>query len=199
MASVSLENLPLEILHVILGHLGVFTRRRPLSEPLFCLSNNYLVQPGGQQPASYPKECHLLRTMCLVSRRLRQLVEPILYQEFMPGYGEPWWYNHYTWDRRLTDFMRTVAYRRDHASYVRRIYIHPHLMTDLGIEEPKEVSPLYSRPITRQEAQDTLREVAQALGNNDLRPLSAGDLLAGLIAELPNLEHLSLHIDVGVM
>jgi hypothetical protein len=90
MTSDGLENLPLEILHMILGHLGVCTRGRPLSKPLFCLSNNTLVQPGGQQPASYPQERHLLRTLCLVSRRLRQQVEPVLYQEFMPGYGEPW-------------------------------------------------------------------------------------------------------------
>lgn len=112
------------------------THGRPLSEPLFCLSNNP-VQLGGQQPASYSEERHLLRTLCLVSRQLRQVVEPILYQEFMPGYGEPWCYNHYTWDRRLTAFMRTVAHRRDLAAHVRRIYIHPHLITDLGIEEPK--------------------------------------------------------------
>jgi hypothetical protein len=102
--------------------------------------------------------------------------------------------------------MRTVAHRRDLASYVRRIYIHPHLMTDLGIEESKgewaghsrEVSPQSSRPITRQEAQDILREVAQALGNDALSSLSASDLLAGLIAELPNLEHLSLHVGLPV-
>lgn len=124
----------------------------------------------------------------------------------MPGYGEPRCYNHYTWDRRLTTFMRTVAHRRDLASYVRRVYIHPYLKTDLGIEESKgewaehssEVSPESSRPITQQEAQDTLREVAQALGNDALSSLSASDLLAGLIAELPNLEHLSLHIGLPV-
>lgn len=102
--------------------------------------------------------------------------------------------------------MCTVAHRRGLATRVRRIYIHPHLITDLGIEESKEewagespeVFPQSSRPITQQEAQDTLREVAQALGNDALRSLSAADLIAGLMAELPNLGHLSLHIGVLV-
>lgn len=81
-------------------------------------------------------ERHLLRTLCLVSRQLRQLVEPILYQGFMPGYSASCRSNFYTWDRRLTAFMRTVAHRRDLAAHVRRIYIHPYLITDLSIEEP---------------------------------------------------------------
>lgn len=187
---------------MILGHLGVCTRGRPLSEPLFCLSHSYVVTPGGPQPPTYPEQRHLLRNLCLVSRQLRQLVEPILYQEFMPGYGDRWCYTRYTWDRRLTVFMRTVARRRDLAAHVRRIYIHPHLITDLGIGEPKKkwVAGVSQPPgpITRQEAQDTLQEVAQALGDDALRTLSADDVLAGLIAELPNLEHLSLHIELPV-
>jgi hypothetical protein len=73
-----------------------------------------------------------MRNLCLVSRHLRQVVEPILSQEFMLGHGEPRWYRHYTWDRRLTAFMRTVAHRRDPASLVKQIYIHPHLIRDFG-------------------------------------------------------------------
>lgn len=75
---------------MIIGHLGVCTRGHPVSEPLFCLSKNQGVQLGGQRPLSYAEERHLLRNLCLISQGLWQVVEPILYEEFMPGYGEPW-------------------------------------------------------------------------------------------------------------
>ncbi|KAL4871123.1 hypothetical protein BDV12DRAFT_194769 [Aspergillus spectabilis] len=42
----------------------------------------------------------------------------------MPGYGDSWRSDLYTWDGRLTSFMRTVARRRDLAATVKRIYVH---------------------------------------------------------------------------
>ncbi|RMJ23261.1 hypothetical protein PHISP_05869 [Aspergillus sp. HF37] len=55
-------------------------------------------------------------------------IQPILYREFMLGYGDSWRSELYTWDGRLLSFLRTVARRRDLAGFVRRIHILPHLL-----------------------------------------------------------------------
>ncbi|KAL4867295.1 hypothetical protein BDV12DRAFT_186813 [Aspergillus spectabilis] len=62
----------------------------------------------------------------LVSQNLCKTIQPILYHDFMLGYGDSWRSDLYTWNGQLTSFMRTVARRRDLAAPVRRIYIHPY-------------------------------------------------------------------------
>ncbi|KAJ5369261.1 uncharacterized protein N7496_009021 [Penicillium cataractarum] len=179
MAQVGPENLPPEVMYMILGYLGVPTWWQPSSGPQFCLSKSH---EKPDQPVWYSVQRNLLRNLCLVCREWRRLVEPILYQEFMPGHGGSWRSDSYTWDRRLTSY----------------------LLADLSIERPerakwaaaraREVPTPRPEPITWREAKDTLREIARALESDDLRTLSPSDLLAGLMAELPHLEHLSLQI-----
>ncbi|KAL3482602.1 hypothetical protein BJX62DRAFT_111042 [Aspergillus germanicus] len=49
----------------------------------------------------------------------------------MPGCRDSWETNLFSWDRRLTSFICTVAQRRDLAACVKRIYLHPRLLEPL--------------------------------------------------------------------
>ncbi|KAL5362316.1 hypothetical protein BJX96DRAFT_100120 [Aspergillus floccosus] len=203
MAPASLHRLPIEVLHIILGHLGFHcSGERPPEPPdaYFCGE-----QQRSDQPSWYSLKLQPLVSLCLVSRRLRNIAQHILYHEFMLGYGDSWRSELYTWDGRLTSFMRTVAQRRDLAALVRRIYIHPYLLESFGeeriIEEHCGNAPIWlvARAHPRQfigenEAQAALREVAHALKIEELQQLSARDLVTVLLLELPNLEHCSLQV-----
>jgi hypothetical protein len=101
--------------------------------------------------------------------------------------------------------MRTVAYRRDLAALVRRIYIHPYLLDYSGekkiVDKPCGNAPPWPvarrgprRFISENEAQAALREVADALKIEELLQLSARDLVTVLLLELPNLEHCSFQV-----
>jgi hypothetical protein len=71
-----------------------------------------------------------------------------------------------------------VAQRRDLAALVKRIYVHPYLLKFIGDEEAREA----------------LKQAAHALRIKSWQQLSGDDLVTILIAELPNLEHLSLQV-----
>ncbi|KAE8153223.1 hypothetical protein BDV25DRAFT_149886 [Aspergillus avenaceus] len=159
------------------------------------------------QPSWYSLKLQPLLSLCLVSKRLLNIVQPILYHDFMPGYGDSWRSDIYAWDRRLTSFMRTVAHRRDLAALVKRIYIHPYLIQKFSGEKGiMEYDPMWHRDIFKvvraeerksigeDEAQDTLRDVAHALGIQELQQLSVHDLVTVLIRELPNLDRCSFQI-----
>lgn len=79
-----------------------------------------------------PADIQALYSLCLVSRRLRDLAQPVLYHEFVPGYGvfghnafkfmnQP---EEYSWGRRLVPFLRTISMRRDLAAVVFTCYLH---------------------------------------------------------------------------
>lgn len=72
--------------------------------------------------------------------------------------------------------MQTVAQRRDLAALVKRVYVHSYLLESVGDEE----------------ARYALGQVANALGIKLWHQWSADELVTILIAELPNLEHLSI-------
>lgn len=201
MAPASLHRLPTEVLHLILGHLRF--PAEGYSEPpdaYFCGD-----QQEPDQPSWYSLKLQPLVSLCLVSRRLRSIAQPILYHSFMLGYGDSWRSNFYTWDGRLASFMRTVAQRRDLAALVRRIYIHPFLLESFGEERIIQADCIWGsvhrvgRAYPRQffsenEAQAVLRVVADALKIEELQQLSARDLVTVLLLELPNLEHCSLQV-----
>lgn len=130
------STLPSEILFLIFGH--------------FCSHCSLL-----------PRDDRVLFSLCLVSRRFRAIAQPILYHQFIPGYGDPWGDRH-SWDRRLTSFVRTIQKRRDLAVLVRWVYLHPCLLSSV----------------------------------RDVLDRSPGDWLAILIAQLPNLDHCSLQVDM---
>lgn len=112
MALGSLDRLPREIFDLLLGYLG-----------------------GQSTFQKYSLELQRLTSLCLVCRHLCGAVQPILYQEFMLGYGDSWRSDLYTWHGRLSSFMWTVAHRRDLAALVKRIYIHPYLVESFGKEK----------------------------------------------------------------
>lgn len=105
----------------------------------------------------------------------------------MPGYSDSWRSNLYSWDGRLTSFMRSVARRRDLAALVKRIYVHPSLV-DVYFQ-----TPLGRR--VEKEARDVLRLAGLGLRIEEPEQLSANDLVTLLIALLPKLQHCSLHVD----
>ncbi|KAK2757371.1 hypothetical protein FQN54_004886 [Arachnomyces sp. PD_36] len=73
--------------------------------------------------------------------------------------------------------MRTVAQHRDLAALVKRVHsIHSYLL----------------EPVSDEEARGALGKVANALGIKLWQQWSADELVTVLIAELPNLEHLSI-------
>ncbi|GES62571.1 hypothetical protein ATEIFO6365_0005071200 [Aspergillus terreus] len=216
MAPASLHRLPIEVLHMILGYLRFHCSGGRLPEPpdaYFCGD-----QQEPDQPAWYSLKLQPLVSLCLVSRRLCKVAQGFLYHDFMLGYGDSWRSELYTWDGRLTSFMRTVAHRRDLAAHVKRIYIHPYLLEcfdeEKALDEHEAASewpgsewpgpgcpstPMLHRAHPRQrisedEARSALREVAHALKIRSLKQLSARDLVTVLILELPNLEHCSLQV-----
>lgn len=69
-----------------------------------------------------------LVSLCLVSRRLRDVAQPFLHHEFVLGYGDSWRSASSSWDRRLTSFLRTIERRPDLATVVRRVSLHPKLL-----------------------------------------------------------------------
>lgn len=84
-----------------------------------------------QQHQQYPDESswysldrHALFSLCLMSRRLRDIAQPILYHEFALGAGDSWRSSRYAWDGRLPSFLRTLAERGDLAGLVRRVCVH---------------------------------------------------------------------------
>lgn len=69
-----------------------------------------------------------LVSLCLTSRRLRDVAQQVLHHEFVLGYGDSWRSASCSWDRRLTSFLRTVGTRADLAAAVRRVSLHPRLL-----------------------------------------------------------------------
>lgn len=202
MAPAGLEHLPTEILYMVLGFLGV--RCHGVSRPEAPLAYIGNEQQMSNEPSWYSLECQILSTLCLISKQMRSIFQPILYREFMPGYGDSWRSTlyKYKWEGRFTAFIRTMAERRDLASLVERIYIHPDLFRPFeendkaGLDIPEGRDDI-SQHIDNREAPDTaLNAVANALGVEEgLQQLSARDLVVFLIAQLPNLTHCTLQTD----
>lgn len=122
----ALDDLPTELLHMILGHLGCEPRNTGIIEPPD--AHFRYRQQKRDQPSWYSLKLQPIVRLCMVSRRLCNAIQPILHQEFMLGYGDSWLSEIYTWDGRLLSFVRTVAQRRDLASCVKRIHVVPYLL-----------------------------------------------------------------------
>jgi hypothetical protein len=123
--SLTLNHLPLEVLHIILVYLGIECRYTDHLEPP---DTPHRISQTPDQPSWYSLKLQPLLSLCLVSKRLCNVFQPILYHEFMLGCGDSWCSELYTWDGRLLSFLRTVARRRDLAGFVKRIRIVPHLL-----------------------------------------------------------------------
>ncbi|KAL4810801.1 hypothetical protein BDV18DRAFT_155414 [Aspergillus unguis] len=122
----ALDRMPPEILHITLSYLSIECRNLDTLEA----SNEhfrYSPQKPDQQSLSSLNLQHLY-SLCLVSKRLYNAIQPLLYREFTLGYGDSWKSEPYTWDGRLLSFLRTVARRRDLAGFVKRVHILPQLL-----------------------------------------------------------------------
>ncbi|KAJ0424966.1 hypothetical protein BJY00DRAFT_298899 [Aspergillus carlsbadensis] len=189
MPRAALGHLPLEITHLILGHLGFHSTSNLIPEPPDAYFRGDEQEPD--EPSWFSLKLQPLLSLCLVSKRWRDIAQPILYREFTLGYGESWRSEEYTWDGRLVAFMLTVARRRDLAALVKRIYIHPHLFAHVPPLEPP------SR-ITYEIAQGVLREIAEAFRVEGLEQFTPSDLIAVLIMQLPNLQHCGFQLQPEV-
>lgn len=111
---------------MILAHLGVDRRDTTNLEPPD--AHFRYSRQMRDRPSWYSLSLQPLLSLCLVSRRLCSVIQPILYSDFMLGYGDSWRSKLYTWDGRLLSFLQTVARRRDLAGFVKRIHLLPHLL-----------------------------------------------------------------------
>ncbi|RMJ15727.1 hypothetical protein CDV36_004562 [Fusarium kuroshium] len=98
---------------------------------------------------------------------LYAVAQEILYHEFILGYGDSWKSKKYSWDRRLTSFMRTMSRRRDLAARVQRVSIHPLLLEPFDKPRDAKKSPRLMRAPAIGEARMALKRSAAAL-NVDL-------------------------------
>jgi hypothetical protein len=145
--------------------------------------------------------------MCLVSRRLTLIAQPILYHEFIPGYGDAWRSNRFLWAGRLASFLCTTAARPDLAALVKRIFIHPYLLQVVSEGEAQAMLEEVISPATALGASVRLSEYLDAFdefqkgiylpkGAN----LAGWKLVGALLALVPNLERLSLQVkDLGAV
>ncbi|KAH8735500.1 hypothetical protein BGZ61DRAFT_440374 [Ilyonectria robusta] len=90
-----------------------------------------------QDPSGHSLGRHTLFSLCLVSRKFRDLAQPILYHDFSLGHGNSWQYERYTWDRRLISFLRTTTQRPDLGGLVKTVSIHPFLLDAISIDDAR--------------------------------------------------------------
>ncbi|KAI0199251.1 hypothetical protein F4808DRAFT_433167 [Astrocystis sublimbata] len=119
-----LTDLPTEILSLILSNFCLHCRE-PDEVPIAYFPSRGQLMDG---QSWYSLDVHALYSVCLVSRRLCDVAQAILYHEFVPGYGDSWLSRQYSWAGRLTGFLQTVTRRRDLAHLVRRLYLSQWLM-----------------------------------------------------------------------
>ncbi|KAL4810800.1 hypothetical protein BDV18DRAFT_155413 [Aspergillus unguis] len=208
----SLEDLPLEILSLILTQLGFYFNGTLYPDPRSVQYHDASL--GTAQPSWYSLKLQPLLRLCLVSKRLCNVIQPILYQEFMLGYGDSWRSESYYFPGRLVSFMRTVAQRWDLAACVKRLHVHPYLLEATNyrppgrapqvwvrhmgffcgpdITDPGPSYPILFPYISDEEASEAIQAVSKLFRIQKRQRISADDLLTLLIAALPNLELCSL-------
>ncbi|KAH7007431.1 hypothetical protein EDB80DRAFT_518093, partial [Ilyonectria destructans] len=173
-----------------------------------------------------------LCSLSRVSRRFRDIAQPILHHEFAHGHGDSWCSKGFKWNKRLVLFMRTMSQRRDLASVVKVVSlqwklfqpIHKHdaskALTQcadaMGIDLPKawrqralRLAPLPQDDAMAKDFSDflvsfldgehglstsTINELRRKLDSDSGigKIWIAAELFAMLLAQLPNLEYLSI-------
>ncbi|KAF0642007.1 hypothetical protein FPSE5266_02498 [Fusarium pseudograminearum] len=128
----STTRLPNEILFNIFSHFCLHCQdhyneswdERPLRAIKPCREEQ---QPDAKSWYSIDRDT--LFAVCLASKSLRGIAQPILYHEFVLGYGDSWKSELYDWEGRLISFMRTLARRPDLCRQVKVVYINTCLFT----------------------------------------------------------------------
>lgn len=193
----NLATLPNEILWTILRNFCLHcTREYDYDAPDGYLRASEGGEQGHDNPSWYShKHSQALYSMCLVSRRFLSVAQPLLHHDFIPGYGDSWRSNVFSWDRRLSSFLRTIARRRDLAALVRRIYVHPYLRRCIKPEEAHSaLDDAGARALVNfNVAEYTAHFQAMLVEADDVQSDALG-LLGVLLALVPNLDRLSLHV-----
>lgn len=159
------------------------------------------------EPSWYSLDRHALFSLCLMSRRLRDIAQPVLYHEFALGAGDSWRSTHYAWEGRLPSFLRTVTERRDLAHLVRRVCVHPFLLDKWCVtaegegaeaNEAAAITALHHAArrlgIQRERYLDHFPKPPRITRDNshEMSRVRSAQFLGLVIAALPNMEHLSL-------
>lgn len=237
MASITIANLPTEILTHIFGYFCLHCCGEHDQPSDIGHLRDPLAQERGQmrRSRSWYYKHYRLPLCCLsrVSTRFRGIAQPILHHEFVLGHGDSWQAAGFQWDSRLVLFMRTMRRRRDLASLVKVVSVHKllfqsirvhHASTALdqcanamGISLPaawrRRAAQLSSHPLgDQQHAVEEFTEYADSImphrhsipsagamyrlaeeltpGRERREDWVDGEILAMLLAQLPNLEHL---------
>lgn len=219
-----INSLPNEILELIFGKFCLHCRAKcQLPAP----SDAYFrgTKQQSDSPSWYSLERHALFSLSLVSRRFRDIAQSVLYHEFTLGYGDSWKSTVYTWDRRLTSFMRAVARRPDLARLVKRVYVHHYLFRDIDTDDVIRAIDEAARGMGRELSHAWMLRIHRGFGENPMwlrflasllekmrepslqvgtkireeltekqRRWISAELVSMLIAQLPNLEHLSFRV-----
>lgn len=141
MATDQVSNLPNEILLQIFGYFCLHCQdeysqswdRRPLRH------KPHRTRQRGDVKSWYSLDRQTLYSASLVSRRLRDLAQSVLYHEFAIGYGDSWVSKLYSWQGRLASFIRCLAMRPDLAHSVRVCYVSTSLFETSCQEENRAV------------------------------------------------------------
>ncbi len=149
---------------------------------------------ASQEPSWASFNRQALHAVCLVSTRLRDVGQRVLYHQFAPGYGDSIPSNRDSWSHRLLPFLRTVARRRDLAAVVQHVQLELGLFVDLLPNHVHEVlrDAAEARGIDLHHFLARFGEYTR-LGSPYPRDCPQTDeLVTMLVACLPNLARLNL-------
>ncbi|OIW34646.1 hypothetical protein CONLIGDRAFT_14419 [Coniochaeta ligniaria NRRL 30616] len=133
-----LTQIPTEVLTNILDHLV-----RPYSEAVDDVTPPTHIPGVDDESWWYVPDYRSLSSVCLTSRKLRDIGQRVLYHSFKLDHGRVWsdyWEEdrEYTWKGRLIMFLRTLLLRPDLAALVRTCFITAHLVAAVGEKEAKQ-------------------------------------------------------------
>ncbi|KAJ4328002.1 hypothetical protein N0V84_001532 [Fusarium piperis] len=212
-----LSSLSTELLHLIFGHFCLHCRGG-FREPYWVEKD-----AGHDQSEAYLRDRHTLFSLCLVSRRMRDVAQHVLHHEFILGYAHLRRRMAYSWRGRLTSFIRTVSTRRDLAALVKTVFFHPSLQEGVELAAAwvamrhaadalqVDLTEVWKR--RRLDDRERASDMDHILLRRDLflgplhsidrvtrfqdRVVLVPELLAVLLALLPNLKQLVFRIWVG--
>ncbi|KAI1332142.1 hypothetical protein F5Y16DRAFT_214489 [Xylariaceae sp. FL0255] len=154
-----------------------------------------------KEPSWYCLDLQRLCTASLVSRRLRDVAQPILYHEFSPGYGDSWLSRQCTWSGRLFSFLRTLTRRPDLAKLVQGLHLDYRLLTSIAHKQNEIEAALEDLALIRGIDLPTSLEQFRSIREQELmrppRP-SADELVAMVLSCLPSLARLYIPYSIAL-
>lgn len=194
----TLADLPDEILSSILANFCLHcTRAHNYDAPdgYFRTSDGERGQHQDNSSWNFRDFSGILYSMCLVSQRFLSVAQPFLHHTFLLGYGDSWQSSAFSWNQRLSSFLRTIVRRPDLAVSARRIYVHPQLLYHVHPHEARRALDDTAHIL------DTNLDVAGYTAHFQKLLTEAGGLqtdalalLGMVLALVPNLDRFSLQV-----